>query len=119
MLPSSAHRISLLLFAASLWLPMAGAGAQDSEEPIPPPLFSERSHEEVERFLAQAPTDESSRGKPGLRVFTISQIEPADVLALLVAGCASLFLVAPGAFLIYASLEQRPLSCELLRSGIA
>lgn len=112
---------TLWLAAMSLfWWPTANAWSQPAEEAPPaPPLLSERTHEQVEQFLAQAPPEEKTSGKPGLRVFTISQVEPAALLAVLIAGCASLFLVAPGAFLIYAAVERRSISGEQLRSSAA
>src|SRR5688500_5256345 len=117
---SSARRSCILVLALSAWLPMPSAVAQPAEEvPAAPPLFSERTEDQVEQFLEMAPAEASSGAKPGLRVFTISNIEPADLIALFVASCASLFLVAPGAFMLYSSLERSAVTLELVGKGIA
>jgi Amt family ammonium transporter len=81
-------------------------------------MFSERTEDQVEKFLAMAPSGPSTGTTPGLRVFYVSQIEAGDLLALFVAGCAALFLIGPGAYWLYSSLQPSPPSWQLLHRAL-
>ena len=85
----------------------------------PPPLFSDRSEDQVEKFLANAPSTESYGPKPGLRVYTSSQFEAEDLIVAMLASCVVLCLMAPGTYVFYTSLQGSPFNIESLGKGMS
>ncbi len=81
-------------------VPAQGVSAQGREEAFPAPLFTERTEDQVERMLANAPPGEHDGSQAGLKVFVAERFSAGHQLAFLIASCACLCLLVPGAFLI-------------------
>lgn len=85
---------------------------QSSLDALPAPLFSERTEDQVERFLANAPPGEDDGVRPGLKVFVSEHFSVSLQLAFVVGGCACLVLMLPGAFLIVSGIQGSELSSQ-------
>jgi Amt family ammonium transporter len=111
------HHLIVFGAKAYLWLCIClvtthGAFGQETGPTNPPPLFSDRTEDQVEKFLANAPPGAEAGSKPGLMVFISDQFSTAHQLAYLIASCACLCLLAPGTFLVYSSLQGCSLTSE-------
>ena len=98
-----------------------GIPVQQESESIqnPAPLLSDRSEDQVEKFLANVPSTESHGPKPGLRVWTSSQFQADDLIVAMLASCIVLCLMAPGTYVFYTSLQGSSLNLESLGKGMS
>ena len=91
-----------------------------SQEPTPaPPLISDRTEDQVERFLANVPSSEPYGPVPGLRVWWSESFRSGDILAVVIASCVALCLIAPGTYLFYTSLLGSTLNLENLGKSVS
>jgi Amt family ammonium transporter len=92
-----------LLFCVLLYAPQGVE--QNSTESSPPPLFSERTEDQVARLLANAPPGEDDGSQTGLKVFRSDRFSTGHQLAFLIASCACLCLIAPGSLMIFSAVQ--------------
>jgi ammonium transporter, Amt family len=85
-------------------LTLQATAQEATAQEAPPPLFSDRTHEQVEQFLANAPPGADEGPIPGLRVYKVTQLSVSHHLAALLASVAALCLTAPGLWMLYQSL---------------
>ena len=99
-----------------------------SQEPVPgPPLFQEtaappitdRTEDQVAKFLANVPTSEPSGPVPGLHVWRSEVFRSGDILTVVVAICVALCLMTPGVYLFYSSLQGASLNLESLSKSVS
>ncbi len=95
--------------------------AQQSSEATAtqPPLFSQRTEDQVEAFLANAPATDSQGPIPGLRVRTSERFRSGDLLAAMIASCVALCLMAPGMYVFYCSIQGLSLNLDGLGKGVS
>ena len=99
-------------FCAIGLLCLAQEPEQSGAEAMPPPLFGERTEDQVAEMLANAPPGEDDGTRAGLKVFVSERFSVSHQLAYLIASCACLGLMLPGAFLIVAAVQGRSLNPE-------
>lgn len=105
-----------LAFVCQVGIPVQ----QESESmQNPPPLISDRTEDQVERFLANVPSIESHGPKPGLLVWTSSQFKAEDLIVAMLASCVVLCLMAPGTYVFYTSLQGSSINLESLGKGMS
>jgi len=88
------------------------AAAQEAAETFPAPLFSERTEDQVEKLLANAPPGEHDGSRAGLKFFVSDRFSTSHQLAFLIASCACLCLLVPGALLVFSFFQGLVLTPE-------
>lgn len=84
-----------------------------SQEPVdsnPTPLFGERTEDQVAELLANAPPGPDDGQKPGLKIFYFALFPAGQQLAYLLASCACLCMLVPGACSIFFGLQSRTIN---------
>lgn len=85
------------------------------ENPSPAiPELSDRTEDEVTRFLAMAPAGDNDGIQPGLRIIMSNRLAAGESLAVLIGCCACLGLLLPGYLLFYSGLLARSIDSELI-----
>ena len=87
-----------------------------SSESLPTPLFGERTEDQVERLLANAPPGEHDGSQTGLKAFVAERFSTGHQVAFFIASCASLCLLLPGAFLVFSCLQRSMFAPERMVS---
>jgi len=109
--------ISVSLLSVALFSQGTMLVAQD---PIPAtPMVSDRDEDQVERFLANVPQSESQAPIPGLMVWQSDDFSSGDILAVVIASCVALCLIAPGAYVFYSALQGASLNLESLGKSVS
>ncbi|MFO1065608.1 MAG: hypothetical protein U0892_17215 [Pirellulales bacterium] len=88
--------------------------AYDPPAPPPTPLIRERTEDQVEEFLRQAPPS-TDRGKaPGLQIFTETSFDTGALLAAAIACFGCLCLMIPGSVLFISGMSGHALPSVFL-----
>ncbi len=104
-----------LVVKSCLWACVLMCSPQEPEQAAtdsPPPLFGERTEDQVLQLLANAPPGDDDGTRAGLKVFVAERFSTGHQLAFLIASCACLCLLVPGAFLLVSSIQGSALSPE-------
>ncbi len=86
---------------------------------IQAPDIASRTEDQVKEMLALAPPGNEPGAVPGLRTVTSSRFLIGDSLAVLLASCACLCLLAPGSYLFYTSLQGEAVNLEVLGKALS
>ena len=107
--------VNVIVLSLGLFFQSTALVAQDS---IPTPLISDRTEDQVERFLSNVPPPPTKGAVPGLSVWRSDVFKSGEILSAVIASCVVLCLMVPGVYVFYSSLQGASLNLERLGESV-